>query len=482
VTLSFDQRRWLVLGLGLLALVSATGLPASHVFHQPSVLKYAVTVAAPLILAALVASEDALALVTSLLVVAAPFAGYAITIHGTHVLLLVPLLILAAYCVALEAPPGGRRSTLAAGGTLMALALVIPLVESPAPAHALSTLISLFAAAYLSSRVSGRERGFRTLVWGFVASAAIQAALALWQRSTGHQLNLYGSAGAQTFTYSGYFFGYLTTTRPPAAFYDPISLGNMLAIAVPLSVGLIVRSVRVRDWTRVALAAGALVVILAGLEATLDRMSWIGALLGLAALTVLLPGGQRRRIVVAIVLAVAAVLLLGGVGSKTTVAQRASSITHPLNEAGTSNGDILRIQIWQRAVAQAAAHPLTGIGLGRFQGVLADELAPAGTQGHAHSTYLQLAAEGGLIAVAGLLAVLIALRRDLQRVRRDDVLWGAVLTGCVLAMLACWLTDVTIRYSGVATYMGILFGMVAGRARLARARAQERERLATALP
>jgi hypothetical protein len=30
-------------------------------------------------------------------------------------------------------------------------------------------------------------------------------------------------------------------------------------------------------------------------------------------------------------------------------------------------------------------------------------------------------------------------------------------------MLLVWLTDVTIRYSGVAVLMGVLFGMVAGR-------------------
>ncbi len=73
-----------------------------------------------------------------------------------------------------------------------------------------------------------------------------------------------------------------------------------------------------------------------------------------------------------------------------------------------------------------------------------------------------------MIALAGLLAVLVALYRDLTLTRRVDPVWGAALAGSAVALLLCWLTDVTIRYSGVATYMGIVFGLVAGRARRAR--------------
>jgi len=77
--------------------------------------------------------------------------------------------------------------------------------------------------------------------------------------------------------------------------------------------------------------------------------------------------------------------------------------------------------------------------------------------------YLQLLAEGGVPALCGLIVVLLALRRDLVRVIRADRIWGAALAGACAAMLLVWLTDVTIRYSGVAVLMGVLFGMVAGR-------------------
>jgi O-antigen ligase len=239
----------------------------------------------------------------------------------------------------------------------------------------------------------------------------------------------------------------------------------MLALALPLGAGLAVRGARRRDPLRFGLAIGGSLVVLAGLVVTLDRMSWIAALLGLAAAALLLPGPQRRRVIVVAVLAAGVLVLLGGVGGQSTVGQRAASIVHPLSERGTGNGDVLRIEIWQHAVAQFEAHPFSGVGMGRFQGILAGELAPAGTQGHAHSTYLQLAVEGGILALLGLGAVLVAVHVDLRRIRRIDPLWGAALTGAVLALLACWVTDVTIRYSGVATFMGVVFGLVAGRAR-----------------
>jgi O-antigen ligase len=208
------------------------------------------------------------------------------------------------------------------------------------------------------------------------------------------------------------------------------------------------------------------------LELTLSRMSWVGAAGGIVVAILMLPSGPRRTLLPVVLLAVAIPVALGAFSGSSNTLQRLSSITHPLNETGTGQGDVLRVEIWQRAVSVAEQHPVAGVGLGRFQRMLGADFPPAGTQAHAHSTYLQLAVEGGALAVLGLLAVLVALKRDLVGVLRTDRLWGAVLLGACVAMLVVWLTDVTIRYSGMAVCFGLLFGMVAGRARSARAQAE----------
>ncbi len=347
--LSLDHRRWLVAACGVLALLSATGLVSGHLFHNPTALKYAVTVAAPLLLGALLATHNALALITGLLVVAAPFAEYEMPLGGVEVPLLAAVLAVAGYCVAVAPAAPRRRSALHTGGWLLALALLLPLAQAGVPLGVTATLGSMFAAAYLASRVSANDDGQRMLVWAFLGSAALQAAIALWENTTGHRLNLYGLSG--TATLAGNFFQFGTSTRPPGAFPDPISLGNLLAVATPLAAGLALDGVARRRYVGVLAALAGLGLVVAGLLVTLDRMSWIGALVGLAVAALLVPGSRRIKVGGAAVLGAGAILIVSGLGTSRTLSERAATILHPLNASGAASGDILRVEIWQRAVA-----------------------------------------------------------------------------------------------------------------------------------
>lgn len=461
-----ELRQLLVLVAGAAALAGASGLTQTLLFHQPSMLKYALTVAGPLALVVLLTVDQPLPLLTGLLVVAAPFAGLEMNPHGIRIPLLEPILIVTVIAAALSGYLPLKRSTLSVAAALLLLTFVIPVVNSPVRSDVLGVLISLFLAAYLAARVSRRPSGFWALVWAFVLSAAFQAGLAIWEHHTGHAINFYGQAGTRVFGAS-YFFGYGGTFRPTGAFYDPISLGNVLAVAVPLSVGLAVRGARRAHLLEASAAVAALAVIAVGLELSLSRTSWIGAAVGLIATAILLPPRPRWVVVPILVLAVAVPTTLGAFSPGSPGAQRLSSILNPLGESGTGQGDRIRLAVWQRAVSTTAEHPIAGVGFGRFQRIVAAEFRPAGTQGQAQSTYLQLAVEGGIAAVLGLVAVLIALGRDLSRVFRRDRLTGAMLAGACLVLLTVWTTDVTVRYSGVAVCMGALFGLVAGRSRWA---------------
>lgn len=469
MTLSLRQRQALVVLTGLAALVGAAGITEAHVFHQPSTLKYAVTIIGPLFIGTLLMSRDPISIVGALLIAAAPFAGFSMTFKGTHVPLLAPILVIGAAVAVSVEQPVARRSALASAGALALVTFVLPVIESPALSNTLAVLASLFFGAYLASLASSTRQRFLTLTWAFVASASIQAALALWENTTGHRLSLYGGAGLQTFG-GNYFFGYIGgTTRPPGAFYDPISLGNMLAISVPLCAGLAIYYGRLRRWVPTCIAVLAAALIVTGLEITLSRMSWIGAVAGVAVAAVLLPPSQRRAVLPGLALAIGVAAVLGLFGGHSPVIERLGSITHPLNEAGTQNEDVIRVDVWNQAIAVAKHHPVAGVGFGGLVKILSSQFAPAGLQSQAQSTYLQVAAEGGLLAIAGLLAVLYAAVNDLGRLFRADRLWAAILAGSFVAMLVCWLTDVTIRYSGVAVYMGMLFGMIAGGSRRASA-------------
>jgi O-antigen ligase len=456
----------LVVVFGLLALLGATGFTQAHVFHETSTLKYVLTIAGPLFLGTLAIVDDPLALVAAAVVVGAPYAGFSITPHGQRVPLMAPLVLLALVVWSVVQRPSRRLSRLLAAGVFMLVMLILPFLESPNQTGALVDLASLFGAALLAARVSRTRSGFVTICWAIVASASLQAALAIWEHITGHRLNLYGTAGSATYTSDpDYFFNFNGQARPPGAFYDPISLGNALALSLPVALVLALESVRRRRWWSVALAAGAVVLVGVGLEFTLSRMSWVGGAAGLLLVLILVPSRSRISLIslAATVLAVAA--LFGAFAAGSTGIERLSSILHPLSERGTGNGDLIRVEIWKIALSTARHHSIAGIGIDRFAHVLSGRLASAGTNGHAHSTYFQLAAEGGALAILGLLAVLVALVGDLRDMFRRDRYAAAMLAGSSLAVLICWLSDVTVRYSGVAILMGTVFGMVAGRVR-----------------
>src|SRR5205823_4519959 len=105
---------------------------------------------------------------------------------------------------------------------------------------------------------------------------AIQAYLAIQEFSTRIAFNPYGG-GVASYG-SDYFFGYAGDIRPAAAFFDPISLGNALAIALPLAVAG--AATRRNSSVLRGVHGISAVVITAGLALTLSRMSWVGAAVG----------------------------------------------------------------------------------------------------------------------------------------------------------------------------------------------------------
>ena len=460
-------RLWVGALLALGALAGVTGASAHVLFSQPTNLKYAATIAVPLLVLAALWADEPLLIIVPVLVVAAPFGGYVATFGGLRISP-VTFLLLAGTCAAVLS--GGRPRSLSTAGMIAAPALLLfalPLFDGNR-VGAMATLLGAMAlTAWLVARAAALEGGLRVVLAALVASAVVQAAIAIWEFRTGHQLNLYGAAGNQVFG-TDYFFGFDGKSRPTGSFYDPISLGNVLALACPLAMSLVIAARS--QIGRVATAGGGVLIALA-LALSLSRMSWIAAALGLCVTLVLLPRAVRRRVIPPAVAVVTAVVLVALSLSGGALVDRFSSILNPTSPTvKTAQGDRERIALWHAAGDVAAQHPVAGVGFGRLLPRLEARVAEAGPGSHAQSTYLQLIGEAGAFGGLALLLVLAGLGTDLVAgLRREgwheQRLLAAGMSGALVALLISWGTDYTIRYVPVAMTIAVLFGAIASQGR-----------------
>jgi len=171
---------------------------------------------------------------------------------------------------------------------------------------------------------------------------------------------------------------------------NPNGLAVYLAAPVVISVGLALHR-RNPLW----LAPGA--ACLPALLATQSREGFLAAVAGAA---FLLLQGRPRRVQVLITIAAAAVVALPG---HLTALASLGAGSRPAAELASDNQ--VRLQVAWFAAHTALTHPLLGIGLGQFPDYAA---ASNGLGVYIATTnqYLQLAAEGGLLSLAALLALL----------------------------------------------------------------------------
>ena len=443
--------------------VAATGAGARLAFSEPTSLKYAVTVAAPLIAVITLAAREPLRVVVVLAVVALPFSGATATFGPLAVPLMLPILLVGAVLAVIDGPPSRRLSPLGAAAAVGALLLAPALVQSHDASGFVAVIASAGVVGWLCSRVAAEPGGTRVVLGAITATAAIQAAIAIWEFRTGSRLNLYSSAGGATFG-QNYFFGFENENRPTGSFYDPISLGNVLAMSLPIAIGVAYTEV---TNARRLLAGAAAALIALGLALTLSRMSWIGATAGAILCVALMPSGLRMRagmrLAAAGAVAIVIAMSLGGAA----LGSRFSSVFDPRAKVHeTSKGDTARVKIWHTAAKVGAEHPIAGVGLGNIGPQLQSRMSGLNTGVHAHSTYLQTWAEAGALGAAALLLLFAgfgrSVRRALRRGAQERVI-AAALGGAGLALAVAFLTDVSVRYASVAGMIAAMAGVTAAR-------------------
>jgi len=447
--------------------LGASGWDSTEVFHQYSMLKWALLIAAPLLVIVFLSVERPSGWAMGLVAITIPVEPYVATIHGQPISVLLAVLVVATFVVEIEA--GGRRRTPLRSPALVRsipyamVLLLIPTATGVQPLHELLYVLAFLDIAWLCAKV-GRlyPDGRLLIVLFFVGSASLQALVALAQYITNNAFNLYGGAGSATYSAQSYFFDYGTTARTTGTFFDPISLGNVLAIALPLAVLLALRAEISR---RIRLgAAGAAALLIGGLAVSLSRASWMGATAGILAVAVFSRGDQRRRGA-----ALAGVLIIGALSAASllygpAITSRFTSILHPTgSNVRTASEDKGREEDWAEALAVFEAHPITGVGFGHLVERLEAAVPGNGPSSQAQNTYLQYLAEGGIFGAGVLLLLVGGVCADLHRTRRVDWLYPG-LAGASVGVAVTWVTDVTVRYYSVAGCLAILVGLIASAA------------------
>jgi O-antigen ligase len=271
----------------------------------------------------------------------------------------------------------------------------------------------------------GRLRKPHTLVWAYLAGAALSGLYGVWQFVFGFDL-VRGQAlkplPGPGYLAVGFFGGHLT-------------YGGQQMLATLLALGLLLETRgRERGWLLFFGLAAA-----AGLVASGARTAWAGAAAGGVLLVAM--GGRRGRLAAA-AMAVAFLLFVAAVPG---LRQRAAEVL--------ALGTMPRWRLWQTALRIWADHPLFGAGLGMWKILFPvyKVAGPYASTGHPHQDVLNVLVHSGLaglLAFGNLWGVLWIRLQRLRSLAPRGLASGAILgasaaiVGFLVAGLGqCYFTD-----------------------------------------
>lgn len=285
--------------------------------------------------------------------------------------------------VALPLLPQGRPLlfSVTVGLLLFGGVSVLWATDSSQTRTALGRLLLNAALLLVTYTAASRRSGFRTIVHGYLLASVVVSGYSL---ASGH---------------------YIASGRLGGLF-DPNYFAAELVPAIVIAVFLFATAGSTRTRWVLAGVAG---IDLAAFALTQSRGGIVGLAVGLVAAVAV--AGRARPRILALVLVVAAVGLGYYFGYKPAHVFQGSS------RAGISGATSGRLDEWRVALRIFAGHPIGGVGLGNYQVVepsyatqtlnlssvrqiVTDRLV-------VHNTYLQFAAELGLVGLSLFLALLV---------------------------------------------------------------------------
>lgn len=283
------------------------------------------------------------------------------------------------------------------GPHFLALLLVVWIVVShPQAATSLGnrvwvwTYLQLLVLMFLTTQLLVRSSDHHALMLMFAIGAVVSAYVAL------HQVH-YGLTSA-------------TSLRGRGLAEGVNDAGRYFVLGIVFLAYL--RHVYKKQWMQTAALAG-IVLLLAGLAATVSRTSVLLLLIALVLLTIERTPLLRERIVeFGIALAAAALLLIPPEYWR-IVSGILTSIFHGHDSVG------FRYMQWDAGLAMWADHPLRGVGIGQFENYsvyYGTNFIPFyGLRWSAHNTYVTLLAETGIVGLVLFLAVVLGALRGLWK-------------------------------------------------------------------
>lgn len=362
---------------------------------------------------ALVAPE--VAVVALIFITWTRLSDIAVTEHGLPSITQ-PLVLLLAIGAAVHwrrlggTPPG--MASLLLPTSLYLSAGVLSMVAASTLAESATSGLDLAKDAALAVLVVALVRTARTLhlvLWALLVAALLMSSVSLVQYVTSsYDNNFWGLAQAEVQNITGDTEGY----RLGGTIGDPNYFAQVLLVVLPLGVHLAARS------------TGTLARVVAGLSVSLSAATIVltfsrGAAVAAVLVAVLLLAHARHRVRVLIVCAVAALLLLPAVPP--TYVDRIGTLVGS-GDRGTEDVSFgVRGRALSAGLDMLADRPLLGVGLGRYEGEVAESYLVSASQDSArtgtaaHNLYLEVAAETGIIGLTAFLALVALAFQALSR-------------------------------------------------------------------
>jgi O-antigen ligase len=275
--------------------------------------------------------------------------------------------------------------------------------------------------------------------------------------------------------------------RAYGTFEQPNPYAGYLGLVIPIALGVVSgfkvsgfsMNLKRETWkaetiTLRVLSAVSLIVLSAALGMSWSRGAWIGVGAGLVATVVV----QSRRAFVLTILGaglLAFVIWLSAINIiPNAIAARFEGISDyfgVFDVRGVKVDDanfavVERMAHWQAAWEMFSDHPLLGVGFGNYQVIYPVYALPRWSDplGHAHNYYLNVAAEAGMVGLAGYVILwLAALAQGWRAVRSSDGIWRGIAAGClgVLVALSIFNAFDDLFVHGMHVQVGIILGIVA---------------------